>query len=547
MKKILSTAVAVMGVIFTLGAQKTEFGGELISLPNMKHTDALLYSQTENSFMSARVAALGGAFTSLGADLSSMSINPAGLGMYRTSAFSISGDLGVARSYNDFNPAGKSKSAFTFNQIGTALNLYQSSGTLVSFTFGFAYNKLADLNYNQSYGWRDGDVSIGEFFAEQMYGFPSSVLSANADPCPFRNENIYIDEWAGALAYQTALIDPVKDEAGLETGAYEVTGVPLDAKVAGSMKANSRGSVGEYTFSSGLNISNILYLGATLGIQDISQTVRYSYTEQYTQPHRDDAYLEYMNFTPVSGNYGSGVNFKIGAIVRPISSLRLGVAYHSGTITSLTKEYYAAMETQFMGGVPNYYTSETLTHLYTYSYTTPSKLLLGASYTLGNRVLLSVDYDVVWNRSMELHSKDRLNEDNFKQNVEDDFGTSNNIRVGIEVVPVQGIYLRGGYAYYGSPFNEAAEQYADEGGLFYGAYKRSTTNFSLGAGFRFVSGSVLDLAWTSSTARYTDSALYYYYTDDVAAGSEPIEVVSPLTTGNKLRRSVFTMTYSYLF
>ena len=45
----------------------------------------LRLSQYNYSFGTARSAALGGAFTSLGADLSSMAINPAGLGMYQSS------------------------------------------------------------------------------------------------------------------------------------------------------------------------------------------------------------------------------------------------------------------------------------------------------------------------------------------------------------------------------------------------------------------------------------------------------------------------------
>ena len=55
--------------------------------------DLLNLSQYNYSFGTARSAALGGAFTSLGADLSSMNINPAGLGIYRGSEVGISPSL----------------------------------------------------------------------------------------------------------------------------------------------------------------------------------------------------------------------------------------------------------------------------------------------------------------------------------------------------------------------------------------------------------------------------------------------------------------------
>ena len=56
----------------------------------------LRLSQYNYSFGTARSAALGGAFTSLGADLSSMAINPAGLGMYQSSDVSISPSITTA-------------------------------------------------------------------------------------------------------------------------------------------------------------------------------------------------------------------------------------------------------------------------------------------------------------------------------------------------------------------------------------------------------------------------------------------------------------------
>ena len=64
-------------------------GAVLVSASAMAQTPSpeamLKLSQYNYSFGTARSAALGGAFTSLGADLASMAINPAGLGMYQSS------------------------------------------------------------------------------------------------------------------------------------------------------------------------------------------------------------------------------------------------------------------------------------------------------------------------------------------------------------------------------------------------------------------------------------------------------------------------------
>ena len=56
------------------------WGGLLMDKDVMMPGDMAELSQTQFNFGTARAMAMAGAFTSLGADLSSMSINPAGLG-----------------------------------------------------------------------------------------------------------------------------------------------------------------------------------------------------------------------------------------------------------------------------------------------------------------------------------------------------------------------------------------------------------------------------------------------------------------------------------
>lgn len=533
MKKIFGLMAALSFACVAM-AQGSYLGeGELISPANMNASDVTPYAQQEYSYMSARVAGMGGAFVSLGADLSSMSINPAGLGMYTSSALNISMDFSSSRSRNNFNESGSLDNTLGFNQIGTALNLYQGTGPMVSYTFGFAYNKLADLNYNRSYGWRGDEVSIAEFFAEQMYSINPSILITSADP--FRNQDIYLSEWGGVLAYQTMLIDPKTDDANPE---YGVPHLPLSSSVNGHMRASSYGSVGEYAFSSGFNIANILYLGLTLGVQDVSQTLEYSYSEEYTHEVPDPTYLSHMNYRPVVSNYGTGINLKLGAILRPIEPLRLGVAYHTPTTMILTRDYYASMTTLFEDG----YESEanTLLNHYTIDYNTPSKLLLGASYTLSNLAVVSFDYDLVWYDGTYFFDDAEV----LNQVVVDEYTRAHNMRVGLEVRPLPQLYLRGGYAYYGSPYQS---RLTDSDQPFWGTFKTHSENFSLGIGWRFKSGSVLDVAWTKGRSHYTSSILYEYYSDFVAPGSDPIYVAGPVVKDNVMDKNVIVTSYTLRF
>ncbi len=538
MRRFFYIAMAALLIPTLATAQTTILGGEVISPANMSHMEAAKYSQAEYGFMSARVAGMGGAYTSLGADLSSMAINPAGLGMYRSSAMSFTMGYDHTSSKNSTVPFSKGKGDLSFGQIGTALNLYQGTGSLVSFTLGFAYNKLADLNFRNSAGWDGGEVTIAEFFAEQMYGIDPSLLGSNGSP--FSNPNIYADEWGGVLAYRTYLMDPAANDDGSFAGNYIVPGIPLSSRINSAMEVVSEGNVGEFDFSMGFNFGNFLYLGTTLGLQDIEQSLRYNYSEQYVSVEGGSDEVSYMEYGPRVGNYGSGVNFKIGAILRPTSGLRIGVAYHSPTIVSLTRDYYTNMTTEFRAG--DSYFAESSINSYTYSYSSPSKLLLGASVTIGNKAILSVDYDKVWYSGMSMHTEGL--EGAFANDVEADLGSSNNVRVGVEFVPVQNIYVRGGYAYYGSPLGREAAKYYKDGNPFYGNYKTDTQNFSLGAGFRFGFGSSLDIAWTLSKAHYTNSIMYYYsYVDayDNVTVSGPVLSNLTHTTNN------VAVTYTMLF
>ncbi len=534
----IATLVALLSLTTNMVAQTTVFGGEVISPVNMSHMEAAKFSQTEHTFLSARVAAMGGAFTSLGADLSSMVINPAGLGMYRSSVLSVSAAYDHTRSSNGNVGYGVNKGNFSFNQVGTALNLYQGSGSLVSFTLGFAYNKIADLNYRNSARWDNGEVTIGEFFAEQMYGIDPSVLGSSKSP--FTDPDIYPDEWGGVLAYRTFLIDPIKDEnTGLFTGGYAVTGVPIENRVNSRLAVESMGSVGEYDISLGFNFGNILYVGTTLGIQSIEQIVYYDYLEEYVGASGDNE-LSSMLYRPTIANYGSGINFKIGAILRPISALRFGIAYHSPTSVSLSKDYSTDMRTNFVSGKSIF--DQSYINSFTYDYSSPSKLLLGASLTLANRAILSVDYDRVWYDGMDMHTNGL--EEVFANDVAYDLGSADNFRVGLEVLPISNLYLRAGYAYYGSPLNREATAYNDDGNAFYGTYKTHSDVFSLGAGWRFASGASLDLVWSVSRAHYTNSVMYYYsYTDDATN----INVTGPTMMNTKHTNNTIGLTYTTLF
>ena len=127
MKRIMKTALAAV-MIATAGtaAAQYRFGGLMMDHDGMMSNDMYTLSQVNFGFGTARSMGMAGAFTSLGGDIASIGINPAGLGMYRHSDISITPMLSFQRSRN--SAADWGDNSFTraaMSNVGAVMNLYE--------------------------------------------------------------------------------------------------------------------------------------------------------------------------------------------------------------------------------------------------------------------------------------------------------------------------------------------------------------------------------------------------------------------------------------
>ncbi|MBL4653139.1 MAG: hypothetical protein JKY53_09810 [Flavobacteriales bacterium] len=112
-------------------------------------TDALRYSSLHFGG-TARYNSMGGAFGALGGDLSSASLNPAGIGVYRSSEFSFSPTL--LSNYSTTKHYGNNASDFklnlNFNGIGYLWSIDVSQGLTgwQKVNMAFGYNRIANFN-----------------------------------------------------------------------------------------------------------------------------------------------------------------------------------------------------------------------------------------------------------------------------------------------------------------------------------------------------------------------------------------------------------------
>lgn len=542
--KLTFTLAAVLALTGTAVAQQFRFGGLMMDRDGMMSNDMYTLSQVGFGFGTARSMSMAGAFASLGGDLASMGINPAGLGMYRSNEVSLSPMMGFNNASNSAADWGEnSLSRFSIGSLGAAINLYEGSGSLVSVTLGLGYNRVADFNYNYGYASESAPSSypyrsIVDAFSRQLGQggvFPDSSGALNYD---------YSDAyyWGGILAYNGFLLDVERDDLGAYWTSANRLGV--NAGVGHTVSMESRGSIGEYDIAMGANIDNKLYIGATLGLQVVNWDRQLFYGEDYlyssTPTYSDGTPLEaaaqWMDYNQAVTVEGTGINLKVGAIYRPFPSLRIGVAVHTPTYYSLERSYQSYMGTNFN---PAGDTTPVLDDVAenTWDFTSPTRLMVGASYSVGTFAVLSVDYERDWYNGIRVKDTPNgfdISKQVYREEFKDNFKGSNTLRIGAEVKPLPMLALRAGYGV-------ADGMLRNDRSLYYNRPLNYRTDcYSAGVGVAF-GRTTLDLGYQHLQNKQTDYMLYYAL-DDTGV----FDTASPVYN-TSLKRNYVILTLAHRF
>lgn len=522
MKRIFVAIAAILASAVLVQAQNTS--GLLLNRDVIPASSILSLSQRE-PFGTARSMGMGGAFTSLGADMASFGYNPAGFGMYQRNEISATMGLGVAnaKNYNAYSTTNNSAVRAAVNNIGASFQVYEGTGALVAVNFAFGYNKTADYNYDFSYEGPTTGSSLADAFADMAKGGRLGINAAGkiTDPNGYYDYDMDPYYWGTAMAYKGGLIN-------LGDNGWYPDEIAYGAQMQQLTNIKSRGSAGEFSFAFGFNINNIVYLGASLDIQSISrkQSINYCeniFYEQGAQPDagaypyqlRDFRYVQSINVD------GSGLGAKFGVVVRPIESLRIGFAVHTPTYYSIAYRYSASLTSSALSAGDNPYGWDVVNgYVYAeemtptlqdngenrWAYTTPTRLLAGISYTAGPYAILSVDYQFDDYKSLKLSdmpafANPRYDNGAFRYNLKG----VHTLRAGVEVKPAPWLSLRVGGGYKSRvlandyDFITFSEPVANK--MWYA---------SAGVGFRLSDITSIDLAYQYRNNRYSD--YYSFYT-----------------------------------
>ena len=424
----------------------------------------------------ARFMGTGGVMGSLGGDITANHINPAGIGLYKTSEFVFS--PGFAFNNNQFKYRGtdtlSKKNNFNY---GTSGFIFGSSGRnnsqWKSSAFAISVNEIANYNNHVQFKGFNNQSSFTEQYLEELVRDRADTFAALSN---------YI--FGSSLAFRTFLIDTTSGPGGTVTGYQSL--VPISTGTIQNYDANTRGGYHEIALGLAGNVEDKLYVGGSLTIPILQYQRDIIYSETDATNNKNN---QFSNFT-YKENFTSnavGIGVKLGMIYKPQEFLRVGFAIHSPQLMSYTDHISSSItaNTESYAGIKSASSNDLNGGIMgerKYNMTTPWRAIASASYvfreivdTRKQRAFISTDIEYVDYRAARFsgtNGSTQVQQDYFQlmnQTLKDLYHPNINVRIGGEL-KLHTIMFRLGGAYYGSPYadqNLKASKLIASGGIGY--------------------------------------------------------------------------------
>jgi len=435
MKKSLVIIAAVLLLPLSLSAQNLD--------------DALRYSKLYYQG-TARFTGMGGAFTALGGDLTAISLNPAAIAVFRSTEFAVSTQVNFKDNSSNFGGYNNDYqfSQFSLGQIGlvTAMTMPNGSG-LKGLSFGYSYNRTNNFDTHIVIDGISEASSMADYWASLATGYNTWDLEENTS--------------AGYMAYQQLLIDTLSNSFTDYASVFSYYGEddPHYGQQTRRTIDNS-GYAGEHTIVFGANMADKLYIGAGFGITSMNYTGHYSHTEVDAANNVYD-FVDFT-YTDHFDAEGTGWNFKIGAIFRPVEMVRIGFSFATPTYYNIDEYYFSNLSSYLNLDTPNIPgddfegITEMEPNVYHYELNTPYRINTGIAFQIGTVGLISADYEYVdYSNAKFEHGADGYNFYDENEEIRYELKGASNFRVGAEM-RFGPTYIRGGYQYYGSAYKSGS-------------------------------------------------------------------------------------------
>jgi hypothetical protein len=444
----------------------------------------------------ARYMAIGGAMGSLGGDITATYVNPAGLGFYKTGDGVFTAAYHFGKTKANYLGRKESDKAGKFD-LGTTGYVFGIGGNSVkrnSYALSIAFNTTASFRNDILYRGLNNQNSYSQKFIEELNnsGVKDSTIASSFYFGP-------------SLAFNTYWIDPVKNSSGQLTGF--TTNSPIATGLIQEQKISSRGGIYETAIGFASNHNDRIMIGGSIGIPFVYLNRTSTFTEADATVDTSNRF-DYASFSDELTTTGVGMNLKMGFIYKPVEYWRLGFAFHTPTVYSLTDSYtaevttntenYHGIYTDFSKDYTNGGASE-----FKYVHFSPYKLIGSVSYVLREiqditkqKGFITADAEYInYKASSYSVDNDPENPDmntaankaylkELNKAIDKAYKGAFNFRLGGEL-KFTTLMVRAGATYYGNPYKEV------NGG------KGKKINLSGGLGYRN-KGMFIDLTYVHS-------------------------------------------------
>lgn len=416
-----------------------------VSLYGQSDADLLRFSMV-NPIGTARYNAMGGAFGSLGANFTTLSTNPAGIGLYSRHELSFTAGFLTNKSFSDYYGERNYTDVFEGNipEGGAVFVLYdrpQSKG-LRRLHFGIGANRLKDFNSGMYSSAINSQSSYMEYVA---------AISSGNDFATEYGQNL---AHVGNLAYQTGLIS-YKDNTSLDYVSFLSSGLLQKHTVQES------GNISDLAISFGGDYADKLYFGLTLGVPLID-----FYQKSVIEESNPGLALPYSfhsySYDQVLRMSGTGINLKLGLIYKPVNFFRIGLAFHTPTYYWLKEENQTSLTTNMRYEVeagkflPN---SASFRYRDEYEMVSPARGVLSLGFIIKNFASFSVEGELVNYRNMNLIVPQIDYRNEVRETVRENYRMAGVVRAGTEW-KINIFSLRAGYIWQSCPYsNELMRSY----------------------------------------------------------------------------------------
>lgn len=506
----------------------------------------------------ARYVGMGGAMEALGADISVINSNPAGIGLFRRSSGSVSFGLVSQDGASSFKYGNKTNASF--DQAGFVYSLRDGRRTFINFGFNYHKSKNFDYILNAASGLNGA--------SQHKLSYMKALANEN-------NLDKTSSGWRGKF-YYTSQLDNLYYNTLMMTSS---DGFFYNDASRYEFGRAETGYIGEYNFNTSVNVNDRVYLGITIGIHDVHYTGHSLYSEALVNLNNQTAGDITVN--DERRITGTGYNASFGIIFRPVdaSPFRIGLSVTTPTWYDLkTSNYtYLINNTKADGGgklqgdYPNYTTGES----YEFKLFTPWKFGVSLGHTVGNYLALGASYEYADYSRLDTRVNDGYDVDYWgdvyehsssdepmNRHTRETLKAVSTLKIGTEAKVMPNLAVRAGYNYVSPMFKK--EGYKDGNIDSYGSNYSSATDYTnweatnrytVGVGYTLGKMS-FDLAYQYAQTNgkfhpFADSYLDYTYPgqdsngNDVTMTESLDNYANAVKVSNKRNQLLLTLTYRF--